>query len=142
MSDIKHSLIIHAVPRVVFDAISTIGGLSAWWTPDVKGSNVVGESLYFYFGKTYYKRMTVTKQETGKMVAWRCDEGVPEWINTLITFDVRETDGYCRLFFNHDKWSGYSPMFYQCSYDWAMFLRSLKKYCESGTGSPYPGQHA
>ena len=142
MSCIRHLLTIHQTEWSVYSALTTVEGLSHWWTPRVSGDPGEGGSLRFYFGD-YYKEMRVIKNEPPTMLVWRCTEGVPEWIDTVITFEIiKRTDDACQLLFNHDKWPPFTRLFYQCSYDWAMFLRSLKKYVETGNGHPYPNQHA
>lgn len=46
------------------------------------------------------------------------------------------------LIFHHDDWREYTPMFAECSYTWAQFLKSLKLFCETGKGRPWPNQHS
>ncbi len=73
------------------------------------------------------------------MLVWRCTEAVPEWIDTVITFEIiKRADDVCQLLFNHDKWPPLTRLFYQCNYDWAMSPEKLKKYVETGYGLPLP----
>ncbi|MBL0740351.1 SRPBCC family protein [Chryseolinea lacunae] len=142
MCSIKHLLTIQQQAWPVYASLTTLDGLAQWWTPNVNGEPDEGGTIRFYFDD-YYKEMQVMKNDPAEKVVWRCTEGVEEWIDTIITFQIIKTsEQACTLVFNHDKWVAYSRMFYQCSYDWAMFLRSLKRYHETGKGQPFPDQHA
>lgn len=74
-------------------------------------------------------------------VKWLCLKGWEDWIGTRITFQLEPQDGKTVLSFHHDGWEDYTPGFASCSYDWAIFLRSLKFLCETGKGFPYPNQY-
>lgn len=98
-----------------------------------------------------------------KQIEWSCIAGDNEWIGTTLTFTLREGDKrslkYDRyelggqleqqddlakvtlLIFHHDNWREDTDMFAECSYTWGQFLRSLKLFCETGKGRPYPSQH-
>ena len=56
---------------------------------------------------------------------------IEQQINTKCTF----------LSFHHNDWKDYTPMFAECSYTWGQFLKSLKLFCETGKGRPWPTQH-
>jgi len=142
MCCIKHLLLIRQPAWAVYAALSTVDGLAQWWTPQVSGDPNEGGSLRFFFGN-HHREMLVRKNEPYGQVVWRCTDGPSEWIDTEVTFEIgRQSDETSVLLFSHDKWAVYSRMFYQCSYDWAMFLRSLKRYLETGRGNPYPHQQA
>jgi len=140
MPNIHQQLKIKTQPDKVYHAVSTIEGFSNWWTPDTTGSTEVGGMVSFHFGADYYKEFEVMRMED-RVVEMKCLHAVEEWINTKIIFMVEPIEIGSLLRFSHSDWkSDESTMFYQCSFDWAMFLRSLKKYCETGTGLPYPDQ--
>jgi hypothetical protein len=42
------------------------------------------------------------------------------------------------VLFTHEGWKEETNEFASCSYTWALFLRSLKLLCETGSGTPYP----
>lgn len=89
-------------------------------------------------------------------------QGAQEWIGTTISFKLYEGDkktllknhpeiqgqleqqvnNQCTLLsFHHNNWKDYTPMFAECSYTWAQFLSSLKRFCETSKGKPWPTQH-
>ena len=141
MKSIYHQLRIAAPAEKVYNAITTQEGLSGWWTPETKAKPETGSILRFAFGPDYFKEMKVTKLEPPSRVEWLCVKGYEEWIGTTITFEIETDDKGTVLFFHHDGWKDYTPEFAGCSYDWALFLRSLRLLCETGKGLPFPYQN-
>lgn len=162
MADIRHTLVIDAPPHLIYPALTTADGLSAWWTPGVTASPETGSIARFPFEAGYVKQMEIVQLKTGELVQWLCVQGDKEWIGTELTFQLvvlneplqanahEEVKGQLeqsmpgtktKLMFAHKGWQQYSPSFAECSYTWAIFLRSLKRYCETGKGKPWPGQH-
>ncbi|HKH60668.1 MAG TPA: hypothetical protein VKA49_07545, partial [Flavitalea sp.] len=90
-------------------------------------------------------------------------DGAGEWIGTTISFELQVGDKETLLnahpemsdqifqqeegsegtvlIFHHDNWKEYTPMFAECNYTWGRFMRSLKLFCETGEGRPWPNQH-
>lgn len=141
MPDIKHRLLIDAKPSTVYENLTSASGLAGWWTPDTTGNSKVGGVLKFGFGPDYFKEMKVITLQPGKNVRWECLSATEEWVGTFIEFDIQAEESKTAVCFSHADWSSYSPMFSQCSYDWAMFLKSLKQLCEQGSGNPFPNQN-
>lgn len=163
MSNIRLKLLIAASPGVVYQALTTSEGLSAWWTPGSTAEPSLESSARFPFGPTYYKQMKITDLQPSSGISWHCIAGTEEWVGTNISFNLQEgthenllkdhpelsdqlhqvgnTAELTVLSFQHSKWREASPMFAECSYSWGQFLRSLKLYCETGKGKPWPTQH-
>ncbi len=141
MPDIKHKLVIEASPAAVYENITTQKGLAGWWTPDTQAKVEVNSVLRFGFGPSYFKEMKVVMLVPNKKVEWKCIAATEEWIGTTIEFDLKPEAGKTVVYFSHNNWESQTPMLSQCSYDWAMFLRSLKLLCEKGRGLPFPDQH-
>jgi hypothetical protein len=125
MESIFHRLVIAAPQERVYGALTTKEGLSGWWTPETEATPEVGSMARFAFS----------------MVKWRCQKGHEEWIDTTISFELQPHQKGTTLFFHHDGWKDHTPVFAVCSYDWAIFLRSLKVLCETGNGYPYPNHN-
>ena len=164
MPNIRHEVLIGASADVVFDALSTQKGLSGWWTPDVDAKPEAGSTARFAFGPNYFKEMRIVELSAPHRVEWECLAGASEWIGTSISFDLRsgeirsilnsspevadqvhqdESSSECTLLkMAHDGWRDHTPMFAECSYTWAQFLRSLRLLCETGNGRPFPHQHS
>lgn len=138
MPDIRHLVRINSSLDKVYDAITTEKGLASWWTPKVTAHPEVGSIASFHFGTSYFKEMKIMKLVPNKEITWKCTSATEEWLDTDLHFFLRPFEKGAELFFEHNNWKKFTDMFSQCSFDWAMFLRSLKLYCETGTGKPYP----
>lgn len=135
---ICHRLLIEAPVEKVYEALTTQKGLAGWWTPETEAQPKVGSILQFVFEPDYFKEMKVEELTPYSKVKWLCLKAVDEWIGTTISFELEPHRKGTSLSFSHDNWKGYTAMFASCSYDWALFLRSLKFLCETGKGLPYP----
>ena len=162
MPNIHHELLIGASAEKIYNAITNQEDLSAWWTPNTKATPVCDSIARFPFGVEYFKEMKITELKPFREVRWVCITGANEWVGTSISFELRfadkenmlnlhpELEDQIRqqtidkgtlLVFHHDNWKEYTPMFAECNYSWACFLTSLKLFCETGKGRPWPHQH-
>ena len=137
MSEIKQIINIRGKEQDVYKALSTIDGLSNWWTSTTSGDSTVGGKIDFRFNK-HLCTMRVSALEPGRRVAWDCIEPNSEWTGTKLSFDLKGKDGVTVLTFGHKEWKEASDFFGHCSMKWATFLLSLKQYVETGTGAPFP----
>ena len=135
MADIKHYLIIKAAPEKIYEAITTQDGLASWWAKQTTANPEVGFVNVFTFGK-FRNEFKVTKLIPNSKVEWECINSIEEWIGTGISFDLEEKDGRTILRFAHSGWKEITDTFADCNYTWALFMKSLKSLCETGTGAP------
>jgi uncharacterized protein YndB with AHSA1/START domain len=135
MADIRLNVMIKTTPEVIYKAISTQDGLASWWAKQTIAKPEVGFVNVFTFGK-FRNEMKVTALIPNRKVAWSCISSIDEWIGTSISFDLEEKDGRTLLRFTHGGWKEVTDTFAGCSYDWAVFMKSLKSLCETGTGTP------
>lgn len=135
---IYHRLLIEAPVEKVYEAVTTQKGLAGWWTPDTLAKPKVGSILRFAFGPDYYKEMKVEELKPYSKIKWICLKAFEEWIGTTLTFELEPHSKGTILLFHHDGWKNYTQEFASCSFDWALFFRSLKFLCETGKGIPYP----
>lgn len=140
MKSILHRLIIKTNQDKVYAALTTQDGLAGWWTPDTS-FDPSGKTIRFAFGPSYFKLMKVVEQQPATFVKWQCLQGHEEWIGAAISFELQPHEKGTVLIFCHDGWEEQSQVFSMCNYDWAIFLRSLKYFCERGKGFPYPNQN-
>ena len=141
MKSICHRLFINASPEKVYEALTEEKGLSGWWTPETKAKPETGSIARFAFGPEYFKEMKITKLKPNNKVEWLCVKGYEDWIGTTITFELEPAKKGTDLILRHEGWKEYTPEVASCSYDWALFLRSLRLLCETGKGRPYPDFH-
>ncbi|NND51316.1 MAG: SRPBCC domain-containing protein [Flavobacteriaceae bacterium] len=137
MYTIKHLIHFDTDIQYVYKSIATIEGLRQWWTVQTTGVSELNETIDFRFGERYFIQMKVIELEPNKMVRWECVQAEPDWIGTIITFDLDLIEGKIVLRFSHDKWPTHSDFFAHCNLSWAKYLLSLKLYLENGKGSPF-----
>ena len=71
MVDILHRIgVKNSSPDKVYDALTTLDGLSGWWASDTKGSVEVGGVLEFRFQPGGFD-MQVVELEPAERVVWR-----------------------------------------------------------------------
>ena len=99
MYSIKHLFHIHASKEKVFEAISTIHGLSNWWTTKTSGSDAVGGVLTFHFGEMEGPQMKVIELKPNEKVSWECVKSPFNWDGNIFTFSLDENDGKTRVRF-------------------------------------------
>lgn len=143
MADITHRLGFKSSAADVYKNISTIDGLSKWWTSETSGVSKVGEKITFTFKNASAEVigemvMKVIALEKDKSVRWEVLEGPEDWIGTHIGFDLSVQDGMVILLFGHRGWKEVSESQAHCSMKWAIFLLSLKDLVLTGKGQPSP----
>jgi uncharacterized protein YndB with AHSA1/START domain len=143
MVNIIHRIGIRSTSDKVYKAVSTVEGVSNWWTEEVEGDGEAGGKIQFTFRTTTgdikgQMRMEVKELIPQQRVHWRCVEGPDEWIGTNITFDLSEQDNQIILIFGHRNWRESVEFMAHCSMKWAVFLLSLRDYVETGKGKPSP----
>jgi uncharacterized protein YndB with AHSA1/START domain len=138
MTDIHHSVgVKSASTDDVYAALTTIDGLSGWWTTDTTGDAGLGGKIAFRFPPGGFD-MEVIELVPGERVRWRVVDGPPEWIGTTIDWRLSRRDEYTIILFTHEGWAEPVDFLYHCSMKWAVYLLSLKALVETGTGSPSP----
>ena len=139
MSDILHRVgIKSSSPDGAYKALTTVEGLSGWWTTNTQGKSGVGGVLQFRFGAGGFD-MKVLELQPAKRVLWQVVDGPEEWIGTKVSWDLRQEDGYTIILFKHQGWKEPVEFMHHCSTKWAVFLMSLKSLVETGKGTPDPG---
>jgi uncharacterized protein YndB with AHSA1/START domain len=121
----------------VYSALTTIDGLSRWWTATTTGDAEVGGSILFRFEPGDIG-VRVLETVPGKRVVWRVEDEPAEWRGTTITFDLRQDGEWAIVLFAHEGWREPVEFMSHCSTKWATFLLSLKQLVETGTGAPAP----
>jgi uncharacterized protein YndB with AHSA1/START domain len=144
MADILHRVGIRADSSRVFQALTSVQGLSGWWTEETSGAAGVGNTIKFNFRNPSGEPiggfdMEVMQQDPAKRVHWRCKNGPADWIGTEISFDLKQEDGFTIVLFGHRKWREPSESMAHCSTKWGTFMMSLKELVETGQGKPAPG---
>ncbi|OLS26417.1 MAG: hypothetical protein HeimC3_09670 [Candidatus Heimdallarchaeota archaeon LC_3] len=137
MADMIHVVAINEKQEKIFRALTQQDGLAKWWTFSAKAEPKEGSiaEFGFYGGQVVFK-MKITQLKTPEKVEWECVEGPPEWVNTKLSFQLSTGENGTNLRFIHGNWQSTENMFGGVNYQWALYLLSLKKYVETGTGEP------
>ncbi len=125
-----------ATVQQMYDAISTIKGLSGWWTTKVEGEIKIGGILQFRFSKGGPDFEIIDLQPL-KKAEWKCVQGPKEWVDTHIEFNISKENEETVLLFKHGGWREEVEFMHHCSTQWAYFLIGLRKFLETGEGTPY-----
>ena len=140
MVDILHKVgIKSSSPNDVYKALTALDGLSAWWTSDTQGDSKIGGVIQFRFGNGGFD-MKVLELVPAKRVSWQVVEGPPEWLGTIVSFDLKEQGDWTVVLFKHQGWKEPVEFMHHCSTKWAVFLLSLKSFRETGKGAPWPNE--
>ena len=134
--EIWHELLFNAPAADVYAALTDTN--AHWWTIDVRGQAKVGAHMDFWFGD-FCQRMDVIELVPGEMMRWRpAAQGISEWVGTEIEFRIVEREGKTILDFRHSGWRDETTYLPHCSFNWAIYLLSLKELVETGRGRPFP----
>ncbi len=128
-----------APPSRVIEALSTLGGLTSWWTPDIGGSASEGAEMSLGFPDAP-ARFALEVDEAGDAVVQWTSVGAfpPHWTGTKIRFTLMPgDDGGTRLFFEHTGFAAADPALGHTAFTWANLMNSLKTHVESGRAAPF-----
>ena len=128
-----------ARPNSVFEALTTSDGIASWWA---KSNSVwiepAGEFLSVDFGKIK-KLFSVEKSNSCSSLSWHVLEcTLREWPGTTISFQITPAPNDASIL--SLKHTGLNPQlecYDSCSMGWEYFMSSLKRYVETGSGSPH-----
>ncbi len=134
---IKHLFHIDAPKEKVFEAISTIEGLSNWWTTQTKGGEGLSETIQFNFGSTIGPEMKITELKPFEKLIWECTASQHGWEGHTFIFSIDENEGKTQVRFSHNGWIEQDDFYAICSFTWGRYLESLRQYCQTGKGAAF-----
>jgi uncharacterized protein YndB with AHSA1/START domain len=136
MTSIKNLFHINAPKEKVYKAISTIEGLSNWWTKQTSGDAKVDGIIEFRFGEGG-PDMKVKEMKENEAIIWECCGGPEEWIGNTFSFNLDENVGKTRVRFEQAGWKEADDFYASCSFSWGRYMESLRQYCQTGTGEAF-----
>jgi uncharacterized protein YndB with AHSA1/START domain len=137
-ADYRKTIRVKACPGALFDALTTVSGLTAWWTR-ATGSGDAGGELTFFFSSPEPCVMHVDQATRPTSVQWTVTDCgfLPDWVGTRPTFTIIPVDGDAsELQFRHHGLTPELDCIEQCTRGWDHFLESLREYVEVGRGMP------
>jgi len=139
MKTIIHVVDVNVPKEKVYAALITQKGLAGWWTTIVKAEERVGGVIEFTFDSEFGPRMEITQLQPPTMVAWECVGGHEPWLGNTFRFEIATQDPGSRLRFRQDYSRELTDDQYGIyNFNWGYYLESLRLYCETGKGKPFP----
>lgn len=123
----------------VYKAISTIEGLSNWWTTQTSGESKPDGIIQFRFGEGG-PDIKVKEMKPNESVTWECVAGPEDWLGNTFTFNLDENDGKTRVRFAQAGWKEANDFYASCSFSWGRYMESLRQYCQTGKGEAFGGE--
>lgn len=139
MNLVRHVLDIQTPPESVFPAITSVDGLSSWWTTDVGADGVgLGSLFRFAFRGPFAPELRITEFEPPALVTWEGVRGHDAWGATTIRFRLDQVDAGTRVHFWHRMGPERSEeAVASANFTWGYYLDSLRLVCETGHGKPF-----
>ena len=137
--DYETTIRVDASPDALFDALTTVGGLAAWWNPAV-GSGETGGELRFLMNAPEPLVIHVDEAIRPMSVRWTVTDCpfLPDWIGTRPTFAISQVDGdTSELHFRHQGLNEGLECIDMCTRSWNHYMASLRDYLEVDRGSPF-----
>jgi hypothetical protein len=138
-TDYQTTVRVKASPDAVFDALTTVTGLAAWWNP-ATGSGQAGGELRFIMNAPEPLVIHVDEASRPTSVRWTVTDCpfLPDWEGTRPRFTINRLDGdMSELQFHHEGLSGDLECIDMCTRSWNHYMTSLRDYLEAGRGSPF-----
>ena len=138
-ADYQTTIRVKASPDALFDALTTVTGLAAWWNP-ATGSGETGGELRFIMNAPEPLVIHVDEATRPTSVRWTVTDCpfLPDWIGTRPTFTITPVDGgTSELHFRHQGLSEELECIDMCTRSWNHYMTSLRDYLEVGRGSPF-----
>jgi len=138
MPDILHKIDVRSSPAATYAALTTLDGLSGWWTTTTQGNPEVGGTIAFRFGPLGGFDMKVLELQPARRVLWQVVDGPEEWIGTKVSFELKADGDFTAVLFKHQGWKAPVEFMHHCSTKWATYLLAMKSLLEGGKGRPHP----
>jgi hypothetical protein len=139
-TDYRTTILVNGPADTAFDAVTTVEGLTAWWSP-VTGSGLAeGELRFPMVAEQPPLLIRVDEATRPTTVRWTVVECtfMEDWVGTRPTFTIRPIDaGTCELTFEHRGLDDDLDCKDMCSRSWDHFVgTSLRELVEGGPGAP------
>jgi uncharacterized protein YndB with AHSA1/START domain len=140
MSEIMHLIKIRAAQDKVYQTVSTAEGIRNWWTRDAAlDAKVDGTGEFGFYGHRMVIKVKVAELTPPAHVAWEDISSTGGGFDgTTISFDLKSDQGITSLLFAHRGFKTGGDNIASATTRWGFYLLSLKRYLETGKGSPNP----
>lgn len=137
MQDIMHQIKIHASSDRVYEAITTANGISQWWTRDAAIKPEIGAAGEFgFYARRFVAKVAVEELTPVTRVRWNVTNSA--WPGKDIDFSLKADGNSTNLLFAHRGFPHADEGFASATTRWGFYLLSLKRYLQTGKGTPNP----
>lgn len=138
MADILHQVGLQTSREDVFQALTEQSGLKSWWSEHSVIEPRVGSlaKVSFYNNAVTFE-FRITELVPGEKVVWSLEGGPPDWLETVITWNLSAEEGQTMLNFVHSGFASTGGNFASVNYNWGWYITSLKFLLEKGKGMPH-----
>jgi uncharacterized protein YndB with AHSA1/START domain len=139
-ADYRKTIRLRVSASDVFDALTTVTGLSSWWTRTTGSGEAGGEVRFFFTSPTEPCVMHVDRADRPTLVEWTVTECafLPDWVGTRPVFTITPVEGDgTELHFRHHGLTPELECIEMCTDGWNTCLASLSHFAESGQGNPF-----
>ena len=139
MARIVFALEIEAEPDRIAKALDSAQGIAGWWTTDVNFDGGEGAVMRLGFPVAPQPFELRVDEVSDQRVRWSSvGEFPPHWVGTEVvwTLDPSEDGRGTTVHFAHDGWASDEGPLPNAAMTWGMLMTSLKRYVETGTGTP------
>lgn len=137
MPDIFHTFQVKSTPTKIFAGFTTSAGLDNWWTKSSVEDPQYDGVYTLNFGPQYIWKAMVTLYKEFEEFEIQFTEADPDWVGTRMAITLTDKIEATEVSFSHTGWKENNGHFRTSAYCWAMYLRILKRYIESGEKVPY-----
>ena len=107
----------------------------AGWLETQSGDFIAVDGDSLRKGNQDYRLHAIDAPE---LVHWNCTGGPEEWVGTSVAFRIEPSPGGGTVVrFWHGGWEYEDGILPTSSFQWAMYLDSLRAYLQTGTGRPH-----
>lgn len=140
-----HVMEVNATADKVYHALTH--EIPLWWTEMFEGSSSqVGGVFTIRFGDQIHKTMRIKKLTDNAEIVWLVEDSLialpelknqTEWIGTTIVWEIEQKNTITQVKLTHIGLNPDIECYEICAGGWQQFLGSLKKFLETGSGTPY-----
>ena len=140
MPEIMHLLKIRAAQEDVYKALSTPEGIHGWWTRDAAlDTKVGGTGVFGFYGHRMVINVRVAELAPPGHMAWDVISSTGGGFDgTTISVDLTSDEGVTSLMFAHRGFKTGGNNIASATTRWGFYILSLKRYLETGKGTPNP----
>ncbi|MBR9921679.1 MAG: SRPBCC domain-containing protein [Bacteroidetes bacterium] len=137
MYHIYHDLEIKASPDKVYRAVTDPKHLINWWPLKCSGNPEKGEEYNYFFGPEYDWLAQVSDCSENEYIYFKMTRSDPDWDPTSFGYQLEAKEDGIQLKFSHKNWPACNGHFRHSSFCWAILLKGLKDYLETGKIIPF-----